>query len=75
MRQKNTEETRRFNLVIPTKLYEKVQSAAKRDRRTVTAQIICALEWMTREMKDEPTQSVISAFGIMRALNDQGDEK
>lgn len=57
MRQKNTEEVRRFNLTIATKLYEKVQFVAKRDHRTVTAQIVCALEWMTREVVvDEPTQ-------------------
>lgn len=74
MRQKNTEEMRRFNLVIPTNLYEKVQSAAKRDRRTVTAQILLSLEWMTREMEEESPQSVISVFGLMRAMNDQGGE-
>lgn len=61
MRQKSTEEVRRFNLVIPIKLYEKVQSAAKREHRTVTAQIVIALEWMTRYEKDEPTQPSKSA--------------
>lgn len=45
------EERYRFSLVIPNDLMAKVKIAAKRDHRSVTAQIICALEWMTREVK------------------------
>lgn len=47
----------KFSLVIPHDLMRKVKIVARRDHRSVTAQIICALEWMTREEKDvEPTQ-------------------
>lgn len=52
------EERYKFLLVLPHDLMRKVKIVAKRDHRTVTAQIISALEWMTREVKDdESTQS------------------
>lgn len=42
----------RFNLVIPQSLLEKVEAMAIKNRRSTTAQIICTLEWATREEPD-----------------------
>lgn len=69
MQEKQLRKIHHFHLALPADLFEKVKQVAERDHRSVTGQIICALEWMTREVENESTQSVVSAFGIMRALN------
>lgn len=59
MRKRRTEEVHRFNIAIPASLFKKVEVVAERDRRSITRQILCALEWMTREVKlDEPVEHV-----------------
>lgn len=52
------EPTHRLNLVLPEKLHRKVQRMAALNHRSITAQIICALEWATREVSDEPVKHV-----------------
>lgn len=53
----SNEPKHRFMLILPVDLYLKVQQMARMNHRSVTGQIISALEWSTREVTlDEPTE-------------------
>lgn len=48
----------RFQLVLPKTLYKRLVMMAEQNHRSVTQQIITAIEWNCREINNEPTQSV-----------------
>lgn len=50
----------RFNIAIPEDLWERVQKAADQNRRSVTRQILCALDWTTRTFKEDGDESAKS---------------
>lgn len=52
----SNKEVHRFNIAIPAPLFKKIKRSAQRERRSVTAQILLAIEWITQYEKDEPTQ-------------------
>lgn len=48
----------RFQLVLPKDLFERLVVVAEQRNRSITQQIISAIEWTCRETHDEPTQHV-----------------
>lgn len=45
-----------FNIAIPKELFKRLTVVAKQRNRSITQQIISAIEWTCRETHDEPTQ-------------------
>lgn len=50
------EEKHRFNLVMPESLFRKAVILAHDNNRSVTMQIISALQWATREIELDESQ-------------------
>lgn len=55
---KKRESKHRFNIAIPESLFRRVQIMATQNHRSVTGQILSAIEWSVREIKDEPVKHV-----------------
>lgn len=57
---KNEKLVHRFLLNIPEELWERVQLAAHQNQRSVTQQILVAIDWTTRTFKEDGDESTKS---------------
>lgn len=62
MKEKSLAPIHRFNIAIPEELWERVQLAAQQNRRSVTQQILVALDWTTRTFRKEEDDESTSSF-------------